>query len=453
MSETQYLTIDNSILNIPDATFAEVLNDASADEAFKYDATNDKILVKHSWAMNYFKSMECDEDFKLVNVKVNKTLFMPSSRINIQSLFESIFIGREYNLHIGIEESINPINANRLKKDDATLNIIIPSALEASNSSQQFMIKNSTFFVLKETDALNTIGVSYNPEDMFKELIAYAEESGEVRHDDKSIAYFIYPNTLVLNHYFNTGVTRCNDIFRDMYKDIFNWTNLCMAQPKESFEEARETKEREQAVKCITKYLESEIASKGSEISDTERTIEQNRINLSSNIRKLEDLKFFIKDYSEDMDTLITRTIDSVMTLKSNAKIRDVKLNSTGFCVYTDPLLMTVPANHSDQVEGDQRTATRVGGPYIINFTFNQSRIIILAANPDTDNRQGAWGGQCHPHVSNHGEACWGNASETIAEMHGKREFAMLTEFVMAYLETCNPADSAGAHFHKWPIF
>lgn len=55
------------------------------------------------------------------------------------------------------------------------------------------------------------------------------------------------------------------------------------------------------------------------------------------------------------------------------------------------------------------------------------------------------------PHVYNDGHACLGNAEPTIVELIRRKQFVELVQYLIAFIETANISDSAGAYINKWP--
>jgi hypothetical protein len=55
------------------------------------------------------------------------------------------------------------------------------------------------------------------------------------------------------------------------------------------------------------------------------------------------------------------------------------------------------------------------------------------------------------PHIYSDGHACLGNAEPTIVELIRRRAFVELFQYLIAFLETANVEDAAGAHINKWP--
>lgn len=110
--------------------------------------------------------------------------------------------------------------------------------------------------------------------------------------------------------------------------------------------------------------------------------------------------------------------------------------------------------NHEFQFDVPDVIATDANGVryYIGNFTIkvNMSNCSIKFTN-NGNRRTSHWGRNCHhPHVSEHGDACLGNVSSTLAELNAHHEFYALALVCIDFLEAVNVEDTAGRKAPNW---
>ena len=84
-----------------------------------------------------------------------------------------------------------------------------------------------------------------------------------------------------------------------------------------------------------------------------------------------------------------------------------------------------------------------------LDIDFYNSEIRING--PRESYRDCYWGrGSVHPHVSNNGSPCWGNAGPVTEELLENKELVMLVDYLINYCQSANIEDSAGRYAYKW---
>lgn len=108
-----------------------------------------------------------------------------------------------------------------------------------------------------------------------------------------------------------------------------------------------------------------------------------------------------------------------------------------------------VLTNRIDFYYNDERYE---GTEYSIEFDFINNDIKFFAENRISGFR-GYWGNlQPHPHISHSGNACLGNASDSLAMLAGNNELYAYVMVAIEFLKSVNPSDPAGAYYQNWPL-
>jgi len=195
-------------------------------------------------------------------------------------------------------------------------------------------------------------------------------------------------------------------------------------------------------------------------VSHLMSTIESDKRNLENKLReakqRMEEYMAKVKQYSlnaisfekqleglgSGMEGIKAKLISEIKAMESNKKIEEVFFNENGDLVL-------------DTVELFAKARTKKG---VKRFRMGRFRIEVrlqngqtLFFNRDIQNiRHSVWGACHHPHVSETGSGCLGNASTLIAECIMNREWAMLADVLVNYLESINEDDGAGKCYTNW---
>lgn len=125
--------------------------------------------------------------------------------------------------------------------------------------------------------------------------------------------------------------------------------------------------------------------------------------------------------------------------LQKSEKIERYELVGDELIAYTKPLVM-IATNGGRYLLGEMK----------ITFNLETKKILFFNMN-EHNKRKSVWDRYCnHPHVSQHGEGCLGNASEALANYSSSGQYDIMFDICVAYLESINLADSAGAYAMNW---
>ena len=87
-------------------------------------------------------------------------------------------------------------------------------------------------------------------------------------------------------------------------------------------------------------------------------------------------------------------------------------------------------------------------GMFRIEINLEHNRVRFFNLN---NRRRSFWGKDCnHPHVSDTGAPCWGNAGDPIRKLLAEGEFLAAVSMMIGYLESVNTADPAGKNITRW---
>jgi hypothetical protein len=130
------------------------------------------------------------------------------------------------------------------------------------------------------------------------------------------------------------------------------------------------------------------------------------------------------KNVAGDLDALV-----------ANPKVTDVQIKDGKYTVHTCPIYAY-----------DEKNRRYYIGNCWLDINMNNAEVKFYSDNP----RRGFWGMDYHPHVSNNGNACLGNASATIAELCSQQQLYALVMVCIDYLESVNIQDAAGRRVTAW---
>lgn len=211
-----------------------------------------------------------------------------------------------------------------------------------------------------------------------------------------------------------------------------------------SMHSAEKDVDQETTIEKIRKTIENKIASekaliieKINDIEDCKNQSYQEYIKYCNNIKEYEaKLAYIDKNFS--VASMLDRcnklfSIRGIESFEINDFLKDIDLytsdiyiNSIGYKFYI--------------------------GKFKINVNMSENKVSF--ENLTSENkRHSAWGDYCmHPHISDRGIACLGEAAEPIMMACKDFRIDILAIILISYLESINPDDSAGKNLTNWDV-
>lgn len=178
-------------------------------------------------------------------------------------------------------------------------------------------------------------------------------------------------------------------------------------------------------------------------VEDRDKRIDQLRGEMLKELAKRKEIDgelLFLETTPLEDHEILSNELDRLDTLD---KIIKLDILQTKICVYTSVLLCKDSRTNKIhevgefRIEIDPTGQTNSGGVRFYNITRKVNA---------SSSRMNA------PHVYSDGHACLGNAESSIVEMVKRRQIVELIQYLIAFLETANTEDSAGAYINKWPL-
>lgn len=142
-----------------------------------------------------------------------------------------------------------------------------------------------------------------------------------------------------------------------------------------------------------------------------------------------------IKKLGPEDTTRYEKEYDSLLKI---AKVKGVFVKGTMIQIITDLIYATDPRSGALYEIGAFRLEinTKTGGLFMFNTT---RRVNGMRAKMHA------------PHVFPEGNPCMGNFQAIVTNLVAQREFSALVQMSIAYLESVNVSDGAGAFINRWP--
>ena len=168
---------------------------------------------------------------------------------------------------------------------------------------------------------------------------------------------------------------------------------------------------------------------------------EQNRelqLRLKQNFDRMLKLQEEINNTTTILQNTIEKFINDLQLISNMEKVEDLYYENYKLIIHTIPLYIV-----------SDRGKRYYGGKYEITVDTNSGEVTFF--NKDNP-RHGYWTEEDpHPHVDgDSGTACFGNASEIVAELCSQKEFYALTTVLIDFLESTNTCDAAGSMIISW---
>jgi len=219
--------------------------------------------------------------------------------------------------------------------------------------------------------------------------------------------------------------------------------NMGFRIARHAFKRIIKTDNTEDMAKAVNAMLEDKLKQE-------KANLENQRVNIEY---RLEETYKQIRDYVEQMETIRLKLIG--MTDENIASKRQIyvqefeKINAHKFTeslildgdklhIYTKDLIMHEPNTGRDYFLGKMQIRLPLNPDYNINMNN-------LTAQKDAYSP-----GMHHPHVFNHGEACFGTAESPLAVYRAQDEFYATYITLLNFLRTADIDDCAGWYMCKW---
>lgn len=162
------------------------------------------------------------------------------------------------------------------------------------------------------------------------------------------------------------------------------------------------------------------------------------------NIKMQEDMLNTNGDSIAKLQDMLNKEL---AVMRSNKNIKKIDINDNGdILIYTN----TIYSN----VKGRDNVIRRYRfGEYLVQVGASTGTVKFTNMNKE-DMRKSYWNSgrseAPHPHISENGNACLGNASTLIMDCVDRYQWGVLADVLINYLESVNIEDSAGKHYWKW---
>jgi len=201
------------------------------------------------------------------------------------------------------------------------------------------------------------------------------------------------------------------------------------------------TSDKDALTRSFTKKLEEQKERELRQAKEAIQTLENQIRDYARSIKTNSDSigvkRRFVQVETENLKNVSLGLIQDLDLIINHPKVKDLKIKSGKFIVYTYPLIIT-----------STKGKRYYGGEYRFELDPDQSDIRFFGNNT----RRGLWThNDPHPHVNgSDGHACLGNVSSTIAELSSQMQIYALALIGIDFLESANTDDSAGENVIRW---
>lgn len=285
----------------------------------------------------------------------------------------------------------------------------------------------------------------YNELNVITETIKSANYDQTIKYIDdsegKHIGIFCYPNMCSLFY----GMTVfADEIELSIFKKTMQQIRTMLPESKEELENYAQVIEHNRNIAMIKEIFQSELSKKERELRSIEDSITSMKTNLRNLIMQRTNAMWQTEKLKENLECDAKSMFAEIENMKRMHAVKKVVLDraSKSLLVFTDMIYIPKNKNQSYKI-GEFKITIPIADPLSITF---ENLIEDLR-------RYSCWGQHCHhPHVSEAGHACFGNAEDTLAELSAQKEWCTFVSFLISYLESVNTADAAGKNVWRWPL-
>ena len=193
-------------------------------------------------------------------------------------------------------------------------------------------------------------------------------------------------------------------------------------------------------VTFATTIMGGELERLKSEVQRLNNSIKDYQEYLASSIRNYELKLSQLHAYETSSVNGTNKLIAEIRNLAKQYKVEDYDIVGETISIYTDDMIVELP----DEYNAPPITI----GKFKIDINLKKGQIKFTNL---TKKRKSYWGDGCqHPHISDKGNACWGNIASAVAELMGQNEICALYSVLASYLESVNLNDPAGIYIYNW---
>ena len=203
--------------------------------------------------------------------------------------------------------------------------------------------------------------------------------------------------------------------------------------------EKQEKQLQETVMRMFTTHIESLQSGLRVEINRLKSKTETLQVDISNTYRTLQSkmaefdgIRRKFKDQQKNIDP---------KSIFSHPRIKTIKpIANDGIQILTDTVFFTVPDNELVFELGEMKLQIYFRTD-MAPMIFNTTRLIDAYEE-----------GMQHPHIFANGAPCWGNVHANLTKLCQQGDIKTYIDLVIAYLETVNLRDAAGAYYYRWPV-
>ena len=183
--------------------------------------------------------------------------------------------------------------------------------------------------------------------------------------------------------------------------------------------------------------LKSEISSISQIVQSYERDFKEKY----SEMKQKEDMLYTI-EANKDEDKLDLRALEIIDMIKKSKLTKSVEFDKSQYLIVNTKNIFCTDPRQGNVYEL---------GEFKIKIPFNGKTSSDIRILNQTRTVDGYWHNHNAPHVDNNGKPCWGSVAIDMTKVLTEKKFYEVYMMCLAFLETVNPADSAGAYIERWP--
>jgi hypothetical protein len=204
---------------------------------------------------------------------------------------------------------------------------------------------------------------------------------------------------------------------------------------------ARRPQSRIEYMKVCSGRIKKQVESLEKQLVNTQRRIDELQASLIASIRdgkRIEGSIPSLRDMANKDDEKYGSEFDKLLSLPL---VEEVEVSPTKVKVYTDTLYCVDSRTRKKHEIGKFRIELPIAEAGAVVRWFNLTRQV-----------NGVRTNMNAPHIYSDGNACLGNTSEVFPSLLAAYEFSAAAQIAIAFAQSANVEDLAGAYINRWPI-
>lgn len=193
-------------------------------------------------------------------------------------------------------------------------------------------------------------------------------------------------------------------------------------------------------VRLASTRFTREKAELEADLTRANESVREYAEHLTKSVREQTDIRSKLKNAGRATSERVAELVDEFQGFTTLDKVKRIYWRGESLCIATDII----------DVVDDRTGHTHELGEFLIILNTVTGVPLFLNTTRKVngfDSRP-----QMAPHVWEDGSACLGNVQDLLPKLVGSGKFLHAVHACLAFLDSANTSDAAGAHVHRWPV-